>query len=355
MPLNLDVIQGRYFADLLDQPRALRATWNGLRATSMFEDIARSCNRGRFQRIVLTGMGSSYHGLHPLSIELAEHGWTPIMLETSELIHYYPQLLAPETLVVAVSQSGKSVEMVRMLEQNAMGSGSGRLATVIGVTNTAGSPLAQQADFTVLTAAGDESTVSCKTYVSAQMALRMLGAALCKLDTANRLHQLETAPDAVDDYLGNWKAHVDALGDMLREARHLFLVGRGASLAAAGTGALTIKESDHFHAEGMSSAAFRHGPFEMLQSGMLVGIFAGPARTRAFHDRLLQDIAGTSAPAVMFSSDANCAACKLPNVAEIAAPLIEILPVQMITLALAALSRREAGKFDRATKVTAVE
>ena len=313
----------------------------------MFDDIARSCDLGRFQRIVLTGMGSSYHGLHPLSIELAEHGWTPILLETSELIHYYPHLLAPETLVVAGSQAGKSVETVRMLEQNPTGSpwGGGRQATVIGVTNTARSPLAQQADFVMLTAAGDESTVSCKTYVSAQMALRMLGAALCKLDTANRLHELEITLDAVDGYLRNWKAHVDDLGDMLALARHLFLVGRGPSLAAVGTGALTIKESDHFHAEGMSSAAFRHGPFEMLQPGMVVGIFAGLQRTRALHDRLLDDLAGTPARAFMLSSDTDQAACKLPDVPEIARPVIEVLPVQMITLASGRARKPRSGKI----------
>ncbi len=359
MPLNLDVIQGRYFSDLLDQPRALRATWNVLGATTVFDDIARSLDKTRFQRVVLTGMGSSYHGLHPLHIELVEHGWTSLMVETSELIHYFPHLLAPDTLVIAVSQSGKSVETVRMLELNARGTppaaDGGRGATVIAMTNQENSPLARQADFTVLSAAGEESTVSCKTYVAAQMGLCMLAAALCKVDSAARLRELQTAPDAVDDYLRNWKAHVDEFGEILRDVRHLFLVGRGPSLAAVGTGALTIKESDHFHAEGMSSAAFRHGPFEMLQSGIVVGIFAGQPQTRALNDGLFRDIAGTPAKAIMFSSDADRPACRLPDVPEIARPMVEILPVQMMTLALAALAGREAGKFERATKVTAVE
>ena len=349
MALSLDVIEGRYFSDLLVQPRALRATWKVLGAATVFEDMARLLEQTRFQRVVLTGMGSSYHGLYPLSIELAGHGWTPMMLETSELIHYYAHLLSAETLVIAVSQSGKSVETVHMMKQN-----EGR-ATVIAVTNHADSPLAQQAGFTVLTAAGEESTVSCKTYVSAQMALGMLGAALCKLDTATRLRELETAPDAVDDYLRNWKAHVEEFGEMLGDAGHLFLVGRGPSLAAVGTGALIIKESDHFHAEGMSSAAFRHGPFEMLQAGMVVGVFSGPSRTRALHDGLLRDVASTPAKAMLFSTDAERPACRLPDAEEIAGPIVEILPVQMMTLSLAALAHREAGKFDRATKVTVVE
>ena len=349
MGLNAGVIQGRYFSDLLDQPRALRATWNVLKDMRVFESLALSPGRGRFERIILTGMGSSFHGLHPLAIELSEHEWTPLMLETSELIHYYPHLMTRLTLVIAVSQSGKSVETVRMLEMNA------RRATVIGVSNQADSPLAQQSDFAVVTAAGEEATVSCKTYVSAQMALRMVGAALCKLDPEARLRELETAADAVEDYLRSWKAHVDEFGEMLRGARDLFLVGRGPSLAAVGTGALIIKESDHFHAEGMSSAALRHGPFEMLHAGIAVGVFSGPPKTRALHDGLIRDLKGTPATAMLFSPDAERAACRLPDVPEIARTIVEVLPVEMITLALAALAGREAGKFERATKVTAVE
>ncbi len=163
--MNLEAIQGRYLADLLDQPRALKATLDSLRQSAIFDRIAQASGADRFQRILLTGMGSSYFGLHPLCIELAAGGWTPLMVETSELIHYYPHLLTPSTLVVAVSQSGKSVETVRLLELNA------HKATVIGVTNHADSPLGTQADFAVLTAAGEEFSVSCKTYVAALMAL----------------------------------------------------------------------------------------------------------------------------------------------------------------------------------------
>lgn len=347
--MNLQVIQGRYFCDLMNQPEALEATWKGLKQSSIFEEVRHSCARERFRRIVLTGMGGSFFGLHPLCIELAAHGWTPLMVETSELIHYYPDLLEPSTLVVAVSQSGKSAETVRLLEMNA-----GR-AKVIGVSNWADSPLAQKADLAVLTAAGDEYTVSCKTYVSAQMAFRVLAAALCGLDATTRLHELETAPSLFSEYLGRWQDHVAEFAEMLRDVRDVFLVGRGPSLAAASTGALTIKESTHYHAEGMSSAAFRHGPFEMLQAGIFVGVFAGDEKTRPLNKGLLRDVQGTPARAALFSADAERASCRFPRSAEALRPIVEVLPVQMMTLALAALANREAGKFDRATKVTVVE
>jgi glucosamine--fructose-6-phosphate aminotransferase (isomerizing) len=349
VPFDLEAIRGRYLSDLLSQPEALRATWKGLGRSPVFDTIADACHADRFARVVLTGMGSSYFGLHPLSIELAAHGWTPLMLETSELIHYYAHLLAPSTLVVAVSQSGKSVEMVRMLELNA------RKATVIGVTNHADSPLARQANFAVLTEAGEEFSVSCKTYVAAQMALPVLAAALCGLDRTERLGEFELVAAAVEVYLRDWQTHAEEFAGLLRDARDIFIVGRGSSLAAASTGALIIKESDHFHAEGMSSAAFRHGPFEMLESGRFVGIFGGDAKARALNDSLLADVARTPAKAVMFASDSAQPACRMPQVAQIASPIAEILPIQMITLALAALAGREPGKFERATKVTAVE
>jgi glutamine---fructose-6-phosphate transaminase (isomerizing) len=271
-----------------------------------------------------------------------------MMVETSELIHYYPELLSASTLVVAVSQSGKSAETVRLLEMNA-----GR-AKVIGVTNWADSPLAREADFAVLTAAGDEYSISCKTYVTAQMALRMLGAVLSGANAAGRLQEMETATNVFREYLGRWRSYVGELVEMLRGVRDVFLVGRGVSLAAAQTGALTIKESTHFHAEGMSSAAFRHGPFEMLKEGIFVGVFAGEARTRELNERLVKDVSGTAARTVLFAEDAE-GVCRLPRVPETLRTVVEVLPVQMMTLALAALGNREAGKFERATKVTAVE
>jgi glutamine---fructose-6-phosphate transaminase (isomerizing) len=346
---NPEAIRGRYLEDLLDQPRALQATLTSLRRSPVFDAIERSCGRERFERVVLTGMGSSFFGLHPLSIELAAHGWTPLLLETSELIHYYPHLLSPSTLVVAVSQSGKSVETGRLLEMN------GRRATIVGVTNHPDSPLGQQADFAVLCAAGEEYSVSCKTYICGLMALRMVAASLCRLDREQRRRELEVAPAAVEGYLQNWIAHAGEFAELLRDAQDLFLVGRGTSLAAAETGALIIKESDHFHAEGMSSAAFRHGPFEMIGRGAFVGVFAGDDNARLLNEGLVQDLARTSAQAILIGADDGPGACRLPEVGEILRPIVEILPVQMMTLALASIANREPGKFERATKVTVTE
>lgn len=348
MSVNLDRIRGPYLDDLLAQPQALRDTHAALRGAQVFAEIARSCTLERFARVVLTGMGGSLFALYPLAIELAAHGWTPVPLETSELIHAYHSLLTPSTLVVAVSQSGRSAETLRLLEQSGG-------ATVIAVTNFADSPLAARAKHVVLTVAGAEYSVSCKTYVSTLLALSVLGAALCSVDVATRLEQLAEAPAAAERYLSQWESHFEHFADLLRGTRDVFFVGRGASMAAVSAGALITKESAHFHAEGMSSAAFRHGPFEMLNAGILVAIFGGDAHAEPLNRGLLRDIQATSARAILFSTDAQTPSCRVPSVSAAASPVVEILPPQMMTLALAFLAGREPGRFERATKITAVE
>lgn len=347
--MSLSVVQGQYLRNLLQQPQAIQKTWESLRRSPALDSVERLLSERKFERLILTGMGSSYFALHPLALEAALHSWTPVLMETSELVHYYPHLLRQSTLVIAVSQSGKSAETLRLLKHD------GERPTVIAVTNTADSPLARQAEVSLFTHAGDEFSVSCKTYVAALVALSTLSAILCRQDPSSRLTELEGAAEAVAAYLRHWSDHVDELRAELRDIRHLFLVGRGSSLAAAGTGALIIKESDHFHAEGMSSAAFRHGPFEMLTPEAFVGVFAGDERTLELNRRLMSDIQEQGTRSVLIGRESSLGACRIPIVTALARPILEILPVQMITLALAALASREAGKFERATKVTVVE
>ena len=346
---DLSVIEGKYLHDILEQPRALERTLETLKPQPELEEITARVQKGKFQRILLTGMGSSFHALYPLNLDLVGHGLTAFMVETSELIHYKSRFFDPKTVIIAVSQSGRSAEVVRLLEINR------RHATVIAITNTEDSPLAKRSDAVVLTQAGQEFSVSCKTYVTALMALRWLGALLCGKDLRRARKEMMQAVPAVSAYLSQWQSHVQGLTEALKDIAHLFLVGRGASLAAVGTGALIVKESDHFHAEGMSSAAFRHGPFEMLSQESFVLVFSGQDKTRNLNRKLLADIREQDVRSELVGEGASFPAFVLPATPASIHPILEILPVQMITLALAAQMGREPGRFELASKVTTTE
>ncbi len=344
------VIEGPYLRDILDQPRTLRETHAGLTVSPALAELARRLGGGGFRRVVLTGMGSSLHGLVPLRLRLIEAGHTTLAVETSELLHYERRLLDAHTLLLLVSQSGRSAEIVRLLEA-VRGSG----VATLGVTNTPDSPLAQQATACLFTRAGEEATVACKTYLCIELALAFLGTVLAGGDRAACLSALAAAPEAAAGYVGGWQSHVRELAALVEGVRAVYFTGRGPSLAAALSAGLITKESTHRPAEGMSSAAFRHGPMELLDAAVFLLVFAGDARARSLNEALVRDARAASARAHLVSEDAALAALRLPAVPDLARPVVELLPVEMVTLALAALDEREAGRFERATKVTATE
>jgi len=137
--------------------------------------------------------------------------------------------------------------------------------------------------------------------------------------------------------------------------KQIFVTGRGPSVTTALTGGLILKESTRSSAEGMSCAAFRHGPFEMLGAQVFVLVLAGDARSRFLNQRLAQDIELAGGRSAVVDVDADLAAFRIPQVPDVIRPVVEILPVQMISLALAARSGREAGRFELASKITSVE
>lgn len=336
------IIEGPYLADLLYQPQALSDTVSGLQ---LLPDLGPET----FDRIVLTGMGGSLHSLHPLNLELIEHGFTPLMVETSELIYYQRGLLDPRTLLVVVSQSGSSAETLRLLDEAGPG------AKIVGVTNTADSPLAKRATPAVVTCAGAEATVSSKTVVAALVALRWLAASLCKQDLARTRAELEQAAPAAARYLARWRDHAASLAVQLDGVRDVFFTGRGSSLAAVGVGGLILKESAHIHSEGLSGAGYRHGPFEMVGPEVFVLVFEGDPATAPLNRRLVDDVRRAGGRAALCGPGADFDAFRLPEVPPSIRPVLEMLPVEMISLAFAALSGREAGRFERITKVTTGE
>ena len=342
------LIEGAYVRDLLEQPDALRHTLTVPLPDSLYR-IATRLAGPHPPFVVLTGMGSSFHALHPLAIRLAERGIRAAMIDTSELIHYANGLLGRDTILIVVSQSGQSAEILRLLQINA-----GR-STILGVTNDPNSPLGKAAESLVPIRAGAESSVSCKTYVSTLLSLSRIGEALCPNESDNLIRELEAVADSADRYLSNLREHVEEAQHLLQTARHLILAGRGASLASTGTGGLIVKEASGFHAEGMGAAAFRHGPLEMVNEGMFLLVFEGAERTASLNRRLVSDVLEIGGSAHLVSNRAHHKVFQIPATSEGLLPILEILPVQMISLALAAREGREAGAFSLASKITAVE
>lgn len=342
--------QGSYPQNLLEQPDAVRATIAGLSNWSDLSPYADRLAAGQFRNVVLTGMGASYAALQPITLDLVAQGMPAQRIETSELLYHTPRLLDAQTLVIIVSQSGASAEILRLMERTRP-----EHISVIGVTNTADSPLAQGADAVVLMRAGAEFSVSSKTYVATLAALQLLGNILCGRDPNPGKTELEHTADAMVNYLTRLEEYVSALVQILTPIRQLAIVGRGPSLAAVGAGALIIQEAAKFPCLGMSSAALRHGPLELISPELFVLVYRGIAPTQDLNARLAADIRERGAHAVLVAESADPDVFSLPPVAPVTLPLVEILVPQMISLALARLRGRTAGQFEQGGKVTLTE
>ena len=206
--MNSSLKTNQYVNDILHQPEALQDTLAGLEGmdSAPYQRFAQRLSDQTLRRVLLTGMGSSYHALYPLRLALIAQGIQTEMFETSELIHFAPRLLSPDTLVVAVSQSGRSAETLQLLDLIH------KDAPLIGVTNTPDSPLAQKSSAVLLTRAGAEYSVSCKTYVASLAALALLGDLLTSRDTAETLSAFRASIGLTAQYLSHWEAYVEIRG-----------------------------------------------------------------------------------------------------------------------------------------------
>lgn len=333
-----------YVADIHAQPAAL----SDLLDAGLGAEVSALMGRlDSFDRIVLTGMGASLFAQHPTFLALAAAGLPVWNLDTSELLGQAGGLLSSGTLLWITSQSGSSAEVGALLE---------RLPSprpfVLGSTNDGSSPLAAAADVVLELRSGPERTVSTRSYVNTLAAHALAMGVAVDLDLAG----LRAAPEMLADYLAGWEDHVAAFGRAVTEPT-VFLIARGTSVASARTGALIIKEAAKAPVEGMSAPQFRHGPLELAGPDVAVVLLAGGEDDRASNRQTMDDVRRLEANGIWLGSPedelADPQGPVLPALSgPVALPIAEALPLQALSVALAARRSVEPGAFRHIEKVT---
>lgn len=342
-----------YRTELMAQPAVLASTAAALIADSaLLTDLTQRVNGTHLDQTIITGMGGSLFASQPLALRLAMTGRPVTLIDTAELLHTCPALIGPRSLLIIVSQSGETIEVVRLLEQ------AGRPGALVSITNGRANTLARAADYSLATTAGAERSVASKSYVTSLLALDALGQSLTGQPLA--LERWQPPIEAVGSLLASAAAIETALSTALTGMTPLYLLGRGASLASAMAGALLIKESSRRPAEGMSAAQFRHGPLEMIAPGMGVLLFAPAAPTRPLIVRLAAELADYGIATVVIGPagadrPAGVTWLPTPSLDPWVAPVAEIVPLQLLGDLLARSSGHETGYFARLEKVTRQE
>ena len=340
--------------EIYEQPQVIHQTLDALSGiAASIAPFAAQLAQGSLRRVVLTGMGSSFWAAYPCALALGDHKITALPIEASELLYYHRALLTEDTLVVAISQSGRSVEVVKLLDEL---DSIGRKVPVLGITNDPESQLAQRSTERLMIQAGAELTVSSKTYTCTLVALHLLSQALLQQALQPHVDAVKRAADAMGTALPGWTQRAQDIAAQINPVSFLIYVGRGPSRASAMTAALITKETVKLPTEGMVAGQFRHGPMEVVGPGITSAIFAGPGRTQTLNLALARDLVAREGHTIVIGGEALSALnVSVPAVDEMLSPILEIVPVQLLAAQLAALRGLEVGAFRYGQKVTTTE
>ena len=251
-----------------------------------------------------------------------------------------------DVLVVAVSQSGESPDLVSFVE-TARASG----ARTVTLTNAAGSSLAAMSDAVIDIRAGRETAVAAtKSYTGELLALAALFA------TPEVVRLLPSLPELAEQVLARAPEGIAELSSRYRYATRVMTAARGYSSASAREAALKLVETSYLSAHGMSSADLLHGPVALLDESVPLLCFAS-AGPEAAELRDLASLAAGRGVDVDVIGDGTVAGTTLPallpsGVGTEIRPLLEILPAQLLAAEVAVARGHDPDAPRGLSKVT---
>jgi glucosamine--fructose-6-phosphate aminotransferase (isomerizing) len=337
--------------EILEQPEAARRLL-GLRGAT-FDRIAAVLKRRRPSFVLIAARGSSDHAALYAQYLFAIRNALPVGLATPSAFTYYgarPRLAG--SLVVGISQSGRSPDIVAVLDEAAA-----QGALTLAITNDGSSPLARAAQEVVELHAGvEEATAATKTYTMELLAVAILS---CALDAANDQDEGDLAgiPGWMEQAL-TVEAQAERVAGGHAAVTRCVVLGRGYEYATAREWALKLQELAQVLAVPYSAADFAHGPLALAEANLpvLAVAPAGPPLDAQIELlRSLRERHGARLLVVSDSPDALGLDQGLPLPAGVAgwlSPLVSVIPAQLYAYHLARAKGLDTERPRTITKVT---
>ncbi len=338
-------------SEILEQPRRLQDLLESQRTA--VEQIAQAVVEREISYVFLAARGTSDNAGRYANYLLGGMNRLPLALATPSLFTYYgrpPRLQG--ALVVGISQSGQSPDIVSVLEE-----GRRQGCMTLAITNAPGSPLAQASEFVLNIQAGPELAVAAtKTYTAELMAIAMLSAAL----NPQGVHweALDEVPAWIQQALQHDEAIARAV-ERYKYVNHCVVLGRGYNYATAFEWALKLKELSYVEAEPYSPADFQHGPIAMVERGfpVMAIVAAGPVADsllpmlKQLKEELLAEVLVVSNLQDALSLTQPSFALS-PDIPEELTPLVGIVPGQLMAYHLTRVKGYDPEKPRIIHKVT---
>ena len=338
-------------SEIFEQPQRLASLLENQKPVVV--EIANAIRSREIHYAFLAARGTSDNAGRYANYLWGAHNQLPLALATPSLFTYYqsPPRLA-HALVVGVSQSGQSPDIVSVLEE-----GRRQNCLTLAITNIPDSPLARAADFVLDIQAGEEKAVAAtKTYTAELMAVAMLSAALG--DSDERWTELARVSSWVEQALA-LDEQIEQMAQRYRYMNQCVVLGRGFNYATAFEWALKMKELTYMIAEPYSSADFQHGPIAMVEGGFPVLAVAPKGKVHGtMTDMLTRLRRQKDAELVVISDDREALSLAQspillpPHIPEWLSPLVGIVPAQLFACHLTKVKGYDTEAPRSITKVT---
>ena len=276
------------------------------------------------RHVFVTGIGASWHAAVSAGSLLSLAGHPVYMQEAAELLHFTE--IPRGSVVVAISRSGRSIEIIQLLAK-AKTSG----AAVIGITNSADSPLALGSAAAIAIPAKLDHGISVNTYSTLLIAAAALASSATTGFSAVAPFLLHTVSDA-GQRLESWQVQIHESSWLADHAPYYFLA-RGGSLGSCLEGRLLWEEGVKMPATAMSTSAFRHGPQEIVRPGVRFCMWIDQSRMRDQDLSVARDLRELGASVMLIGEklppDAGDLVCQLPSSPADWQFAVDVLPIQL--------------------------
>ncbi|MGZ4589549.1 MAG: glutamine--fructose-6-phosphate transaminase (isomerizing), partial [Actinomycetes bacterium] len=319
-------------------------------------------------KIIIVACGTAFHA--GLVAKYAIEHWTriPCEVELASEFRYRDPVLTRTTLVVAISQSGETMDTLMALRHARE-----QKSRVLAICNTNGSTIPRESDAVLYTHAGPEVAVaSTKGYLTQIIACFLVGLYLGQVrgtkfgdEIGGIIDDLREMPDKIASVLTQMDP-VRALARDLRDATSVLFLGRHVGYPTALEGALKLKELAYMHAEGFAAGELKHGPIALIEEGIpVIAVVPSALGRGSLHDKIvsnIQEIRARGARTIVIAEEGDEDVVpyadhliRIPPTPTLLQPLVATVPLQVFACEMAAARGHDVDQPRNLAKSVTVE
>ncbi|XVU26289.1 glutamine--fructose-6-phosphate transaminase (isomerizing) [Actinoplanes sp. CA-054009] len=358
--------------EIAEQPQAIADTLLGRlsdRGEIVLDEVRLTDQDLRdIDKVFIVACGTAYHA--GMVAKYAIEHWVriPCEVELASEFRYRDPILDRSTLVIAISQSGETMDTLMALRH-----AKEQKARVLAICNTNGSTIPRESDAVLYTHGGPEIAVaSTKAFLTQLVATYLIGLHLAQIrgvmyadEVAAVVEKLRSTPDALRELLNSME-DVRALARDLKTASTVLFIGRHVGFPVALEGALKLKELAYMHAEGFAAGELKHGPIALIDQGTpVVCVVPSPAGRGVMRDKVvsnIQEVRARGARTIVIAEegdeDVRAYADHLipvPHTPTLLAPLMTTVPLQILACEIAAARGHDVDQPRNLAKSVTVE